>query len=253
MVATTGKRKEQAAIPLTRRRGAIATGAAANPPNWVTLIYSEAQKAVGLRWTPVPGATGYEVLRRTASGKDYVEIASVAVQQHFDKNVEPGTTYYYVLQSVDAAGPSPNSAERSVAIPGEKRQEALRPPEWDKVVPQSITQFGNCTARIGLFWKAVKGNVVAYNICRSLTSGSAYALIASVAETPFVDTSGEVGKTSYYVLSALDATTFAETPYSAEKTAEIPPAGMCEVTAARKSSGSKTSKLRFAPGIILVL
>ena len=89
---------------------------AVDAPKWVAVLHVAAQEAVGLRWMPVSGATEYKVLRSTTAGSGYAEIASTAQPQHFDKEIEPGTTYYYVLQAVAGAEVSPNSEEKSVAI-----------------------------------------------------------------------------------------------------------------------------------------
>ncbi len=201
--------------------GTAGYASAVDPPKWVAALHVEAQKMIGLRWTPVPGATGYKVLRSTTAGQGHQEIAAPATPQHFDKDIEPGTTYYYVLQAVAGAEVSGNSPEKSVAIPGVKKVEAVKPPVWDKVVPQVSVEFGKANVKVGLFWKASKGSIAAYNVLRSETAGSGYALVGSVPETQYVDTTAEVGKTYYYVLSALDAATFMETPFSEERSVEI--------------------------------
>lgn len=199
-----------------------ATGSlAVNPPNWVAALFVEAQKTIGLRWTPVPGATTYKVLRSTAAGKDYKEIASVPTPQYFDKEVEPGTTYYYVLQAVAGAETSVSSPEKSVVIPGEKKVEEVKPPEWENLTVTAQTEFGKTNYKIGLFWKVSKGNIAAYNIYRSEAAGKDYALIASVRESQTIDVNVAEGKTYYYVITALDANTLMETPYSAEKVGKI--------------------------------
>ena len=175
---------------------------------------------VGLRY-PGPGATGYKVLRSTTAGSGYGDRdrPGPAALRQGSRGRRP---YYYVLQSVDAAGPSMNSAERSVVIPGAaKAAAAVLPPEWDKVVPQATTEFGKVNVKVGLFWNPVKGNIAAYNVYRSTTPGADSTLAGSSTETQYVDTAVEVGKTYYYVLSALDAATFVETPYSKEQAVEV--------------------------------
>ncbi len=190
---------------------------AVDAPKWVAAVYMAPQSAVGLRWNPVPGATGYKVLRSQAKGKDYAEIYSGAQPQYFDKSVEPAETYYYVLQAVDAAGPSANSDEKSVLIPGEKKR-ALNPPEWDQFGLTETTEFGKTSFKIGLSWKKSENpDVVAYNLLRSTAKGKDYQQIWSGTETKYVDSAGiEEGKTYYYVLTVLD-NAFQESKQSPEK------------------------------------
>jgi len=198
--------------------GTAGTAKAVDAPKWVAVLYVDGQKAVGLRWMPAPGATDYKVLRSETAGSGYAEIASTLQPQHFDKAVEPGSTYYYVLQAVAGADVSPNSAEKSVKIPGQKKVETL-PPEFTKALAQSSTEFGKTVYKVGLFWGGVK-NAIAYNLYRSTEPGKGYQLLISGAETQTVDTTVEEGKTYYYVVSALD-NAFQETKYSQERTVVI--------------------------------
>lgn len=220
--------------------------AAADPPRWVAAIYVEAQKMVGLRWMPAAGATGYKVLRSETAGSGYQEIASVTTPQHLDKELEAGSTYYYVLQSVDAAGTSANSEERSVSIPGVKKREVVQAPTWKAVTTQQVTEFGKTSFRVGLSWeRSPSRDVVAYNIYRSTTPGKDYALIGSVAEDRFIDSTGEKDKTYYYVLTATD-TSFQETAFSEEKSVSLK---VAEVVAPVKKKDDKNKlaayKTRF--------
>ncbi|MHB8836137.1 MAG: hypothetical protein ACYC9Y_10560 [Candidatus Methylomirabilia bacterium] len=192
--------------------------AALDAPRWVAVIYIDAQRAVGLRWNPIPGASGYKVLRSTTAGGGYAEIASPAQPQYFDKATEVGTQYFYVLKAIAGAEASGNSEEKSVTIPGKKVQ-AIEPPKFAKVVPQDTTEFGKTTYRVGLVWNAVS-SAIAYNIYRSATPGGDAQLLSSVSETQYADATVEVGKTYYYTLTALDGS-FQETPRSAEEKAVI--------------------------------
>ncbi len=190
---------------------------AVDAPKWVAAVYMAPQSAVGLRWNAVPGATGYKVLRSQTKGAGHQEIYSGAQPQFFDKAVEPAETYYYVLQAVDAAGPSANSDEKSVLIPGEKKR-ALNPPDWDQFGLTETTEFGKTSYKIGLSWKKSENpDVVAYNLLRSTTKGKDYQQIWSGTETKYVDSTGiEEGKTYYYVLTVLD-NAFQESKQSPEK------------------------------------
>jgi len=194
----------------------IRNAQAVDAPKWVAALYVAGQKTVGLRWMPVSGATGYKVLRSTAPGSGYEEIAGTSQPQHFDAAIEPGTTYYYVLQALAGAEVSPNSDEKKIAIPGEKKKEAVKPPLIREVTLTQTTEFGKVVSKIGIFWSAPAGKVVAYNIYRSTTPGKDYQMVTSTNELQHVDTEVEIGKTYYFVVTALDEM-FQETPHSAEK------------------------------------
>lgn len=67
---------------------------------------------VSLSWTAVAGAIGYNVKRSTTAGGSYETIATtVSGTSYVDTNVVNGTTYYYVITTVNADGESANSNE----------------------------------------------------------------------------------------------------------------------------------------------
>ena len=74
--------------------------------------------SVVLNWTATPQTDSYQVLRSTTSGSGYSTVATVATSASFptytDTDVNLGTTYYYVIQSVNSSG-SNNSIEVNAA------------------------------------------------------------------------------------------------------------------------------------------
>ncbi|MCS0630823.1 alginate lyase family protein [Telluria mixta] len=79
-----------------------------------TLLAEPGDGVVPLRWQQSFGATGYTVLRSTASGGPYTTIAAnVTGGSYIDTSVTNGTTYYYTVTATNAAGTSANSAEDS--------------------------------------------------------------------------------------------------------------------------------------------
>ena len=67
-----------------------------------------------LVWGTSSGATSYNVKRSTTSGTNYAPVATVTTPQCVDSGLVNGTTYYYVVSAVSAAGASADSAEVSV-------------------------------------------------------------------------------------------------------------------------------------------
>ena len=78
-------------------------------------------------WPVTPGATSYNILRSTTSGSGYVSITNGVTgpvcgsgannATYLDTTAVNGTTYYYVVQSVNPAGNSTNSPQSSGATP----------------------------------------------------------------------------------------------------------------------------------------
>ena len=95
-----------------------------NPPAAPTGLAATASTSVQLTWTNVAvNPTTFNVKRATNSGGPYTLIArnvveGVSATTYADTTVaNNGTTYYYVISGVNAAGEGPNSVEVS-ALPG---------------------------------------------------------------------------------------------------------------------------------------
>jgi fibronectin type 3 domain-containing protein len=69
---------------------------------------------VSLSWNASAGTASYNVKRSTTNGGPYgTAVASPTLTNYTDTSVTNGTTYYYVVSAVNAAGQSPNSAQAS--------------------------------------------------------------------------------------------------------------------------------------------
>jgi hypothetical protein len=69
---------------------------------------------VALGWTASAGATSYNVLRSTTSGSGYASVATGVTPTSFtNTGLTNGTTYFFVVQAVNAVGTSANSAQAS--------------------------------------------------------------------------------------------------------------------------------------------
>src|SRR5439155_21634588 len=72
---------------------------------------------VDVGWNPVSGATRYEVLRSTSASGPFATIGSSTTTTLADTTVATGTTYYYVVRSVNADGRSGPSIPPVSATP----------------------------------------------------------------------------------------------------------------------------------------
>jgi len=90
--------------------GALAGTAVPAPPTILSAMGGNGQ--VSLNWTAPIGATNYNVKRSTGSGAETF-IASSATTNYTDTGLASGTTYYYKISAVNAAGEGVNSSEVS--------------------------------------------------------------------------------------------------------------------------------------------
>jgi hypothetical protein len=73
-----------------------------------------------LNWAAAAGADSYNVYRSTTTGGPFdLQVATVLTSTNYnDTSVSNGTTYYYVVRAVNAAGESANSPEASATPSG---------------------------------------------------------------------------------------------------------------------------------------
>ena len=149
---------------------------------------------INLNWSPAGGATNYLVQRSTVNGGPYTLVASgVTATNYADVGLIGGTTYYYVIASVNSGGASTNSLQASTAT-------LTAPP-----VPSSLTATGLYGGQIALSWGASAG-ATSYNIKRAMLSGGPYVTVATGVPTTAYTNSGLVfNATYYYVVSAVNA------------------------------------------------
>jgi fibronectin type 3 domain-containing protein len=168
--------------------------APAAPPAAPTGLQATAGNAqVSLAWTASTGATSYHVKRSTTSGGPYSQVAAPSTTSDTDTGVTNGTTYYYVVSALNAAGESANSAQ-AIATPSA--------PATPPAAPSGLqATAGN--AQVSLSWTASTG-ATSYHVKRSTTSGGPYTQVAAPTTASDTDTGLTNGTTYYYVVSALD-------------------------------------------------
>jgi fibronectin type 3 domain-containing protein len=169
----------------------IAHPAAPVPAN---LAATAGDSVVTLTWTASSGATGYNVKRATTSGGPYTKLAAPTSPGYTDSSVTNGTTYYYVVSALNAAGESANSAEVSATPKG---------PSAPPAAPTNLTATAG-DSLVSLTWTASSG-ATSYYVKRSTTSGGPYTQIAAPTSTSYTDASLTNGTTYYYVVAAINS------------------------------------------------
>jgi len=156
---------------------AVPTVPAPTTPTGLAATAGNAQ--VLLSWTPVLGATGYDIYR------DGVIIASTASSSYTDIAVLNGSTYLYAVRATNAGGASAASTTVSA-----------RPMPPLPATPTGVTATPG-SSQVALTWTAVTG-ADSYKVYRN------GVLIAQPTTNSFLDT-GLVNGTSYtYTISAVN-------------------------------------------------
>jgi autotransporter-associated beta strand protein len=167
--------------------------------------------AVLLSWPATPGATSYNILRSTTSGSGYAPLTNGVIgpvcgsgpanATFVDNSAVNGTTYYYVVQSVNPVGNSASSTQSSGVIPSAGISASV------PAAPTGLSATSNNV--VTLSWNAVPGANY-YTIQRgtvvNLPTGYVpfYVTLSNTnTSTTYTDASGTLGcPYSYFVTAA---------------------------------------------------
>jgi fibronectin type 3 domain-containing protein len=172
-------------------------GVTQNPPSAPTgLSASAGNSQVSLSWNASSGATSYNVYRgTTAGGEGATPIATgLTGTSYTNTGLTNGTTYYYKVAAVNAAGTSGMSNEASAtpqtSLPG---------------APTGLAaSAGN--AQVSLSWTGSSG-ATSYNVYRGTTAGgeSTTAIATGITGTTYTNTGLTNGTTYYYKVAAVNS------------------------------------------------
>jgi len=164
-------------------------------------------------WPVTPGATSYTILRSTTSGSGYASVASNVTgpvcgsgPQHatyVDSTAVNGTTYYYVVQSVNPTGTSGNSPQSAGVAPSSGITTTA------PGTPTGLTTtLGN--GSVTLNWTAV-GGANTYTVQRGTVVNAVgyvptYITLSNIVTgTTYTDTTPSNGSTYSYMVTATNA------------------------------------------------
>ncbi len=163
----------------------------APPPAPAGLTAQPLNAQVALSWEAVPGAERYTVKRALKRDGRGVAIASgIAAPPYTDTTVSNGTTYFYSVAAVNAAGEGVDSAAVE-AVP-------IDPPR----PPVGLTAV-QTRAAVTLSWSPAK-QATSYTVKRGSAKGGPYATVASRLTQPsYKDDHVSPGTTYYYVVHSV--------------------------------------------------
>ena len=192
-------------------------GQSQNPPPAPTGLSAAAgNSTVSLSWTGSSGATSYNVYRGTSSGGESgTPIATgLTGTSYTDSSVTNGSTYFYKVAAVNAAGTSGQSNEAS----------ATPEPSIPPAPATLLATPGNAT--VTLNWTASSG-ATSYSVFRGTSSGGeGSTAIGTSTGTSYTDSSVTNGTTYFYTVKAVNTagTSGSSIEASATPSAGAPPA-----------------------------
>ena len=155
----------------------------------LTMGHSASSGKPQLTWKAVSGAASYRVYRATAKNGAYTVINTTKALTYTNTGAALGTTYYYKVEALNAAG---KSMGFSAIVEG-------------KVAPVLAVGYSSVSGKPQLTWKAVPG-ATEYQVYRSTQQNSGYSKINTTTSTSYVNTGAKAGTTYYYRIVALKGT-----------------------------------------------
>ena len=155
----------------------------------LTMGHSASSGKPQLTWKAVSGAASYKVYRATTKNGAYSVINTTKALTYTNTGAALGTTYYYKVEALNAAG---KSMGFSAVVEG-------------KVAPVLAVGYSSVSGKPQLTWKAVPG-ATEYQVYRSTQQNSGYAKINTTTSTSYVNTGAKAGTTYYYRIVAVKGT-----------------------------------------------
>ena len=155
----------------------------------LTMGHSATSGKPMLTWNAVSGATSYKVYRANSKNGAYSVINTTKALTYTNTGAALGTTYYYKVEALNAAG---KSMGFSAVVEG-------------KVAPVLAVGYSSVSGKPQLTWKAVPG-ATEYQVYRSTQQNSGYTKINTTTATSYVNTGAKAGTTYYYRIVAVKGT-----------------------------------------------
>jgi beta-galactosidase len=226
------------AVPDPRTTTSNCTAVTPAPTGFTATATSSS--VITLNWTAVTPPANctvsfYNVYSSTTSGftpsPSNLIASGITSASYADTGLPDLTTYYFIVEAVDADGTSPASSQATASTPVTPPCSTVPP------APSGLTATASSPSVIGLTWTPVTPpancTISSYNVYGSTTSGftpGAGNLVASGVTTASYSNTGLAPYTTYYfVVEALDAD--GASVASAQATATTPPADVVSINA----------------------
>ena len=159
---------------------------------------------VTVSWSPVTGATSYNLYWSTASGVSKTTGTKIAAvtSPYVQTGLGVGANFYYVVTAVNAMGEGALSAEASATTSGAPNP---NPTPSTPAAPTAVNATGG-TNQVTISWSAVAG-ATSYNIYWSTTSGVTKTSGTKIPgdTIPKVQTGLAASTTYYYIVTAVNS------------------------------------------------
>jgi fibronectin type 3 domain-containing protein len=212
----------------------------AAPPAPTAFYAAGTTGGVSLQWSPSQDSTlsGYDLYRSTSLGGTYTLLnsAPITATAYGDVTAAANTTYYYKLTAVDS-----KLGTQSLAVVSHTTTlggAVATPP----AAPSNLTATG-IAGGVTLNWSAVSDPTLGgYNIFSSTSASGPFKQLNSslITSTSYTDATAVVGSTTYYQVTAVDASSGLSSSPSAAGGTALAVSGLTSIDIGATPSGSTT-------------
>jgi uncharacterized repeat protein (TIGR02543 family) len=157
----------------------------AAPTVWV----SEASyNKINVSWSPVPGASTYQLYRATSEFGKYTLIKTTSLTSYVNSSLKTGTTYFYIVRAYGTFG--------GVRVYGDYSASAPLTPRLASVSIATAAAYYPTSIKVS--WNAVAGRSY-YEVWRSTSPDSGFVLVKKTSSTYYKNT-GLIPNTTYYYI-----------------------------------------------------
>ena len=202
------------------------------PTNLIATAASFSQ--INLTWTDnSSNETGFQIWRSLSSGSGFTLIATTTANatSYSSTGLNANKKYFYRVRAINADGNSAYTPEvNATTMP------LPNPPS----APSNLAATAISSTQVNLTWADNSSNETAFQIERSLSSGTGFTLIATTAAnaTSYPNTGLTGGTKYYYRVRAINAGGISALTSEANATTLIPPIAPSQVQVQASSSSS---------------
>jgi fibronectin type 3 domain-containing protein/regulation of enolase protein 1 (concanavalin A-like superfamily) len=209
------------------------------PPTPADFYAAGTQGGVSLEWAPVADSTltGYDIYRSSSLNGTYTLLNStpITTTSYFDTTATAGSAVYYKLTAIDSATKNQSLAALSSTT-------ALLTSTTVPSAPGNLTATG-ISGGITLNWSAVSDPTLAgYNVYSSSSASGPFTLLTSspITATTYTDSTATVGATTYYQVTAVDASSGLSSTASTANGTALAVSGLQSLDIGASIAGSTT-------------
>jgi len=154
---------------------------------------SNGSSSISLTWNAVAGAAGYRILRSLQRDSGYTEISTTSGTSYTDKQLQPGTTYYYRVTAY-AGGVQSGESDTAEARTDERKVPAT---------PEGLRAAFDGNS-VSVSWRTSE-EATGYRVYRSGTRSGTFELVAEVTGVNrWTDDGADPVKGAWYCVSAFN-------------------------------------------------